>query len=138
MENDFEPLEPNVKGYSVTIDEQLYKRLEKHITVLKHIEQKGLTKQKWIMDAIKAKLNKDNQSDNFEIPKNRYLVLKINAPINSKIESNVSVQKRFRSYSKKQWILEAISEKLNHEEYVTKKFFDQINAEATPSSKPQG
>jgi metal-responsive CopG/Arc/MetJ family transcriptional regulator len=128
MDNDFDSLnQPNVKGYSVTIDEQLYKRIEKHIRILKYIEQKGLTRQKWIMDAVKAKLQKDNQSSHTELPKDRYLVLKINKLISEKIESIVSLQKKFRSYSKKQWLLEAICEQLDSEEHKTKKFLDDLN-----------
>lgn len=127
MENDLDSLEqPHVKGYSVTIDEQLYKRLEKHIRVLKHIEHKGLTRQKWIMDAIKAKLNKEENL--IELPKERYLVLKINEIINAKIDSKVNLQKKFRSYSKKQWLLEAIAEKMESEENIIKTFLDEIGS----------
>jgi metal-responsive CopG/Arc/MetJ family transcriptional regulator len=129
QDNDIDSLEqPTVKSYSVTIDEQLYKRLERHIRILKYVEQKGLTRQKWIMDAIKAKLHKDEHSHHSELPQERFLVLKINKPISEQIESKVNWQKKFRSYSKKQWLIEAICEQLESEEYKTKKFLDELNA----------
>ena len=125
MTNEFELLEkPSVKGYSVKIDEYLYKRLNKHIRILKHAENKALSTQKWVTDAIIEKLAK---TDTEELPQDRHLVLKINDPINEKIDSNVEHQKKFRqSYSKKRWFLEAINEKLDREEPKTKKYLEEI------------
>lgn len=130
MNNEFKlPEEPNVKGYTITIDERLYQRLEKHLRILRHIEHKGLSKQKWVMDAIKEKLEKEDCDKNSALPKDRHLVLMLNELINVKIASKVNVQKQFRnSYSKKQWLLEAIYEKLENEEHKTKQFLDELNA----------
>jgi hypothetical protein len=132
MDNDIDSLEePKVKGYSVVIDESLYKRLEKHVRILKHFEQTGLTKHKWIMDAIKTKLAKEDKSQDLELPKNRYLVLKINDLINNKIDATVDLQKRFRRYSKKQWLIEAICEQLEAEENKTKQLLGGVNTKET-------
>lgn len=128
MDNDFElPEEPNAKGYTVKIDEQLFKRLEKHIKVLKRIEQTGISKQTWITDAIKEKLAKDKDPGNMDLPKERHLTLKINDPINEKIDAKVNILKQLQaSYSKKKWLLEAIYEKLESEEPKTKQYLEDL------------
>lgn len=122
------PDKPDLIGYTVKIDEQLHKRLEKHIHVLKHIEHSGQSKQKWITDAVVQKLAKEESEKISELPKQRYLVLRLNKPINNKIESKVEYQKQFKAnFNKKQWILEAIYERLEKEEPKTKKFLEEIS-----------
>jgi hypothetical protein len=127
MNNDFEiPETTKVKNYTVKIDDYLHKRLDKHLRIIKHIEQKGLSKQKWVMDAIHEKLEKDKQPE-ADLPKDHYLVLKFNEPVSEQIESKVNYQRQFRdSYSKKQWLVAAIYEKLEREEQKAKELLEEL------------
>jgi hypothetical protein len=111
-------------GYSIKIDAHLHKKLERHLKILKHLDQQSLSKQKWVMDAVQEKLSAEQNEK--EIPKNFFLSLRINVSTNKKIESKVEYEKKFRdSYSKKQWLIEAINEKLEREEQKAKKLLEE-------------
>jgi hypothetical protein len=107
-------------SYSVTIGDNLHKRIDKHLNLLKNLEDENYTKQQWLMAALKEKLEKDeNLSD---IPKARHLRVQVDRNTHKKLESMVNLIKNFRrSYSKKQLLVEAICEKLDREEEKAKK-----------------
>ncbi len=110
-----------IKNYSLRIGERFYKRLSKHIHFLKQLNSIQ-NKQEWIEQAILAKLRQEEKQDVDEgFPPEKYLSFKISSQINAKIEKRVEVIKKIRgSFSKKQWILEAIHERLDLEEKETK------------------
>lgn len=127
-ENDDSLEKPAVINYSVTMDGQLYKRLERHLDILKHAENVGLTRQKWVTDAVLEKIAKEESQNYSEIPKANFLMVRFLKTISDKISNLVDKQKPFkRNFNKKQWILEAIQEKLEQEEPKTKKFLEKLS-----------
>ncbi len=116
--------------YSFTIGENLHKKVEKHIHMLKCLEDRSLSKQRWIVDAIKEKLEFEESLGPDEFSKERFLNAKIDDRLDSKVEKRVDFHKNFRkSYSKKSWILEAVHEKLDRDESLIQDLLnEQTNA----------
>jgi hypothetical protein len=86
----------------------------------KHVSGESITKQDWFSKAIKEKLK--NENDALSIPKKKVFQIKIDDKTNKELNDTVEHIRKFRrSYSKKQWILEAIQEKLAREEMLIKK-----------------
>lgn len=109
-----------IKNYSIRIGERLYKRITKHIQLLKHLKITQ-NKQRWVERAILEKIERDEKQEIIEcISPEKHLSFKISSHIDAKVEKRVEVIKKLRgSFSKKQWILEAIYEKLEMEEKET-------------------
>ncbi len=134
MKNVDEETHDNSKllGYSISLGETLHKRIEKHILLLKHHKDPNYTKQIWILDAFQEKLERDGSKEDPAMAKARLLHFKINSIVHEKIQKTVDVMKKSRrSYSKKQWFVEAISEKLEREE---KKMRELLEKEKQPTS----
>lgn len=108
--------------YTIQIGDSFSERLDRHISLLKLIEKKDLYKQQWVVDAIIEKLKKDEAIPPNALPKDKHLSLKINKDLRRRIENIVcSLKNVRRTYSAKQWIIEAISEKLSEDEERVKK-----------------
>lgn len=108
------------KSYTFTIGSNLHEKLEKHLFSLKAINKKS-SKGKWVNDAIIEKLKHENVGD---LSKQRRIQVFLDDSISGEIERRIQVFKKvYSSYSKKQWILEAIHEKLDRESKVIKEEF---------------
>ena len=110
-----------IRNYSIRIGERFYRRLFKHIQFLKQLKSIQ-NQQQWLAEAILAQLKKEEEQDiNAYISSEKHLSFKISSDIDARIEKRVNVIKKFRiSFSKKQWVLEAISERLDAEEKETR------------------
>lgn len=103
---------PKEHFYTFTVDANLYEKLENHLFALRVTEGKN-TKRAWVAQSIREKLKNDDPSI---IPKEKRLNIAIAEPLLIEIDKRVDLQKQFRtSYSKKQWLVEAIYEKLNRD-----------------------
>lgn len=113
-------------GYTVTISPYLHNRLEQLILIAKISNPGRQTKQKWVLDAIKEKLAREEKSK--EIIPERKLNLKIDDSTFKKLKRRVELIKQFRtSYSKKQWIVDAILEKLEKDDHKIEQILHEIN-----------
>ena len=125
-----------LRNYSLRIGERLYKRLTKHIQFLKHLDSIK-NKQAWLEKAILEKLKEEEELDAIEhFSPERHLSFRIAAQIDDRIERRVEIMKKIRSsFSKKQWILEAIHARLDNEEVETeikaKELFNKIVKETS-------
>jgi len=118
--NQSKSAETSSVGYTVNISPNIHERLEKHIFLLKKLIDTSLTKQRWLLHAIKEKL--DNDAMDNSPPKPTTLHVKIDAEIDKKLLKRVEFIKKFRySYSKKQWIVDAVLEKLDRDEKEVQK-----------------
>ncbi|MFI5342783.1 MAG: hypothetical protein ACHQUC_01035 [Chlamydiales bacterium] len=115
--------EQSVKSITIRIGENLYKRFNKHIKCLKNLS-KQLTKQNWLEQAFKEKLTKQDDSIH-DILSEKLLHIRIDDPLFKEIAKQVEMIKKFRNFSKKQWMLEAIYEKLDREEEQVKKDLEE-------------
>lgn len=110
-----ELLNTSASIYNLTISPHIHERLERHILILKKLIDRGMTKQTWITNAIKEKLKKD--SENTQVPKASTLSVKIDEDLDKLILERIEYVKKFRfSYSKKQWLVDAILDQLDNEE----------------------
>lgn len=103
-----------LRGFSIKISEHLHKRFIKHLKTLKNLTDQPLTRQKWLSEAFLEKLSEAD-----DIPNNlteKLLHFKIEESIYNQIHKKVEVIKKFRNFSKTQWMIEAIYEKLEREE----------------------
>lgn len=122
-----------LKSCSLRIGGNLYRRITKHIQLLKNLNDRIQTRQSWVEKAIEEKLEMDDSLQlNEDMLTDKYLHFKISLHLNEKIEKKVRIIKQFRtSFSKKQWILEAIYKKLDREEYKSKESLKNLLAEAS-------
>ena|ERR1700722_7162032 len=108
--------EYKIRSFSFRIGEYLHKQLNKHIHLLKKLENRNHSKQSWLQEAVKEKLETEECFGDGLIEKDNFLSLKIPEPLCHRIEKRIELAKRFRvSYSLKKWFLEAVSEKLERE-----------------------
>ena len=93
-----------------------YKRLERHILRLKRMGNNRITKHSWVEAAIREKWEREKKLHPDNVPEEKGISLKLPKYLSKGVESIVSFIKKYRrSYSKKQWIVEAIEEKLEQE-----------------------
>lgn len=118
--------------YTITISPHIYGRLEKHITILKKLIDRSATKQRWTSDAIKEKLLNDSKCE--QPPKASTLNVKIEKNLCKELVDRVEYIKQFRvSYSKKQWIVDAVLEKLDRDEKEVEKKLQQLKKTGSPA-----
>lgn len=132
MDTKEEPTNDEIEGkkhYGFKIGEALYNRLDKHIRILRHINKSNVSKGDWLSNALKEKLARESSPSFDNIPKERYLNFKVEKELGDDIEKRIELIKKFRdSYSRKQWVLEAIYEKLEKEEDSSRKILDEISS----------
>lgn len=116
----------SLKSFSIRIGEHLHKRIAKHIQLLKHVKTRFHTKQKWIAEAFKEKIKNEPKLTSEDILREKFLHFKIDKQIYGEIEERVGIIKKFRNFSKKQWMLEAIYEQLEREEQETKNLLQNM------------
>lgn len=101
--------------YSFMLSPHTHNRLERHIFILKKLVAKSTTKQDWLLNAITEKFANDENKQ--ELPKAAIVNIKINKEIDKELIRRIEFIKKFRcSYSKKQWLVEAVLEKLDRDE----------------------
>ena len=112
-------------NYTLKLPEHLYKRIDDVVRIL---NIKGsCTKKKWLMEAIQEKLEREKEFQIDQIPKIKQISLHIPTQLNEEICKKIELIKNFRdSFSKKQFILEAINEKLNADESSTQKILKKM------------
>ncbi len=123
--------EVKAKTHTIRVGENLYVRLENIIKAFKYLENKKYTKKQWITESIIEKLQKEGVLTLETLPKVRRLHFEIDQSLDDKISKNVNITKSFvDSFSKKQWLVEAIFEKLEKDEAIMKeslKEFSEVN-----------
>jgi hypothetical protein len=131
---DIEELEDEIRttpiqliNYSFRIYEDLYNRFNKHIHLLKRLDNSSISKQSWITEAIKEKLEQEKQSSPESLARDKHISFRVEKQLSKSIEKSVETIRMFRrSFSKKQWFVEAIYEKLEREEIKAKELLKQM------------
>ncbi|MGE3556380.1 MAG: hypothetical protein AB7M93_26120 [Candidatus Obscuribacterales bacterium] len=108
-------------------------RLKRHILSVERMEGKRVTKQQWIEAAIREKLEKEKHLHPADIGKEPRLSLKLVESLSREIDEKVDFMRKFRStYSKKQWVVEAIEEKLAQEARSIARWYNETATEGNP------
>ena len=96
-------------GYCIEIPDTLHEKMTRHVKMLKKLEDRGYSKRRFAIEAIKEKLEKPPK----ETTKRHVLSIAFPKQMYKKVEQRTALIQAVRSYSKKKWILEAIYEKLD-------------------------
>lgn len=103
--------------------EYLFKRLSQHLKLIRlHSKQ---TKQKWFQEAFREQLKAQQNFFSEDILIEKVMHLKLEEELYKEIEKVVSTIKKFRNYSTKQWMIDAIYNKLDREEEKSKKLLEE-------------
>lgn len=122
----------SLKNYSFIISPHINHKLSKHLTSLKLIK-KNFKKSEWLVNAIREKLNRDDCGE--FIQKEMRINLPIDEETLERLDNNVKMTGKFRtSFSKKQWIVEAILEQLEKESHEVRSFATQAFQEMNEQS----
>lgn len=113
-------------NYSFQVNDDLYNRFNKHLHLLKRLENSSITKQRWITEAINEKLASE-KSNPESIAKNRHISFRVEKQLSKSIEASIEKTRKFRrSFSKNKWFVEAIYKKLENEELKAKDLLKQM------------
>ncbi len=105
------------KAYSLRLGRHLFEKLNKHVTLLKLIEGKRKTKQEWIAEAIREKLEREPDPEHCASYTPKVITIRLDEDTDRSLESKVDMLKRMHgNFSKRQLLVEAIQEKLENEE----------------------
>jgi len=100
--------------YTIRIPALLQKKIDSHLQILKVLKHPEKNQHKWLLNAIHKKLLKEVNSQ--EISKSTNLNVKLDDDLADQVDKRISqINRVYPSYSKKQWLLEAIEEKLESE-----------------------
>jgi enoyl-CoA hydratase/carnithine racemase len=111
-----------IVDYTIPVEETLFDRVEKIIDLLNASDDQKHTKQSWLVDAILKKISKERIDMAYEPSKVRHLRFSIKKGLYEKIDKTVKTLRRSnKSYTKTQWFIEAVNEKLEQEERKAKK-----------------
>lgn len=121
-----EEIADEMNAYSFTVSQHIHERLDRHVFLLKKLIQRGASKQKWVVDAIKEKLTNDETKTS--IPKANTIYVKIDDNLKIQMEKRIEFMKNFcSSYSKKRWLVDAVVEKLERDEKEVDMKLSELN-----------
>lgn len=111
------PPEIGFVSNAIKVSENLLFRLNRFLSILRSIEARTLTREMFIEEAIKEKLAKEIGLSLNELEQYRRISFRIPEPLSEKVDQVIDLQRRLgRSISKADWVIEAISEKLEEDE----------------------
>ena len=123
-------------AYGIKVKAELDERISNHVRALKYLEGKGYSKQRWIQEAIKEKLQACKKIDFENAKSDRTLNFSISRYTHDEIVKIVKILKKLKiKTSKTEFFLEAIIEKLEREEKNVKILFQ--NMLKTASEEPE-
>lgn len=126
---------PSSKGFPIKISDNLHHKLENHLNSLKML-CKGVSRNKWILDAINEKLNDETLDD--KIPEARRIMLYVPDRLKKRLEGYVNAIKKInQGFSQKQLIIEAIHEKFDREHKQVKDELKKLREASSSPSKFQ-
>lgn len=122
-------------AYGIKVKASLDERIFNHVRALKYLEGKGYSKQRWIHEAIKEKLQACKKI-NFENEKSdRTLNFSISRYTHNEIDKVIKILKKLKiKTSKTEFFIEAIIEKLERDEEDVRKLFHDMLKKASESS----
>jgi|LakMenEpi03Aug12_release.lakeMendotaPanAssembly.Ray.scaffolds.fasta_scaffold03135_7 hypothetical protein len=116
------------RSMTLNVGNNLHTRLKKHIHLLKRLKSQNYTLQRWMNDAINEKL-KSSEINALTDQKETYIMFKLEKDLFDRVEQRVQLLKKVRrSYSKKQLFIEAISEKLEKDDFGMQELLQKLIA----------
>lgn len=122
--------EENGKDLCFYVGESFHSRLTNHIRTLKYLGRLDRSKHDWMVDAVREKLKREREhAHSFKsIPVEKSIHISLDEELKSELENRIALIKKFtaQTYSTKKWVLEALQEKIEREEALTREFADQL------------
>jgi hypothetical protein len=117
--------------FTFSLSQHLRNKLKRHLILLNAVKLKE-SQSKWVLHAIREKF--ETESVDEALKNEARITMFIDLPTLKELNQRVNVFKKFRrSFSKKQWIIEAISEKLDREkEKHNEKFTTFVSGKPPP------
>ena len=118
------------KNIMIKVTEKIYNRVDSHVRILKHLAKYEHSKNSWIVEAVREKLEREKKLKNSNIPKDKNLNLTVDVSLDNELQRQIDIIKTFKpqGFSKKQFVLEAIFEKLEAEEPQARELIDQVES----------
>lgn len=124
------------KKIPVAISSSLYDKLTKHLFLLKATNRR-FSQSDWICDAIKENL--EIEKIDGDLPKQRKITISIDDSTFQKLENRVDFFKQiYSSFSKKQWVVEAICKKLDRDSNKLKEELQKLHMQKKVTSSLDG
>lgn len=112
--------------YTLTLTPKLQSKLEEHLEILKKLHHPEKKRQTWLVNAIHEKFSRETGSQN--IHKCNHLNLRLSQTLTQKLNERLDeIAKSHPGYSKKQWILDAIEEKLEAEREIVQEKLAELH-----------
>lgn len=122
-------------AYGIKVKASLTERISNHVRALKYLEGKGYSKQRWIQEAIKEKLQACKKINFENVKSDQTLNFSISRYTHDEINKVIKILKELKiSASKTEFFIEAIIEKLERDEENIKKLFQDMLKKASESS----
>jgi hypothetical protein len=130
-----EALQQREIGYCIEISNSLHEKISHHVELLKRLDDRGYSRRRWALEAIKEQLHEEeHQVSDEDAQKKHVLSIAFPEHTHKRIEDKITAIKRFRkSYSKKKWILEALYSKLERDQQKLTKLIEEAQKLPTPT-----
>ncbi|CUI18213.1 conserved hypothetical protein (plasmid) [Candidatus Protochlamydia naegleriophila] len=113
-------------SYCVRLNRTIYYKINDHITIIKRLSNRFLSKNKWIEDAIKEKLEREKILPPEQI-REKTVTFSIDRSLNNDIEQRVNFLKSIHnSFSKRKWFEEAFFEKLERDRHKSQELIEKM------------
>lgn len=116
------PPQADGDGYTKHIGMKLSKKefdqIDAHVKLLNYVSGNDpLHHREWVEDAIREKLDREKEFNFRDLPEEKHLSLYLDADLHAQLEERINLLKKVTGgYTKKQWVLAAVMDKLNREE----------------------
>ncbi len=101
------------RAYSIKVRDGIHSQIDRHISLCKVLRKGSVTKQEWILDAIREKLDKEH-SPHTESEGWKTIYMKIDLELHNRLEHRIEeIKKVCVGFSRKEWIMEAVQEKMD-------------------------
>lgn len=116
-----------IVNHTFKVAEELFTRIEQQVQFLKQYNNRSYSKQMWIIEAFKERLEREKNLNAEDLGKEAIIGFRIDEQISDKILLHVQKTRQYRhAFSKKQWMIEAFYEKLIKDEKKAKSLLKKM------------
>ena len=113
--------------YGLSISQKTHERIRRHLALKKALGEGEKSQKEWLTKAVQKKLKKEEKQ--ISIPKQMQLRVELPKSLVEKIDKCVESCRKFSktSYSKKKWMIDAIEELLEEDEYEAQRKYVSLD-----------
>lgn len=120
----------DIKHIGMKLNEYDFDRIDEHVRTLNCFSEKDARhKREWVLDAIREKLDREQEFSVRNIPQEKHLSIYMDTDLYTKLDERIELIKKLKGgFTKKQWIMAAVVEKLNREEQNAKALLKKLQS----------